>query len=299
MRRGPLLLAVAVFVLVRAQSGSWWWAGLAGIVANPILPIAIGLILGARGRGVDDEPKVFIPLPEIADDERSAQCVADVRGARDALIQIGSARIEMVRDIEVDEPDFGRGPFARGLNKFVDLMRHQVGEGVIDLRERRMMIDYGAYAEAQIGADHYGAYSGGPLRSVADMPGRAKEMEEQPTPLCFVAVLGHVARAAENGVDDVGGVRCRRLDVLLDLTASGPSGSATLWIPEWPDPARVPMVVWLEDSLLRRLRYQETAGTTYTLTLREVGLDLSALDWTRMGTFRTPPDQFRAEPNEI
>ncbi len=295
--RGPLLLGLAAFALVRIQSGSWWWAILAFMVVYLVLPMVIAIVLGFRAGKRPDPPKVFIPVPEIADDDVSRRCVAEVRDARDALIRIGSARIEHVRDIEIEDQKLGRGPLARGMNKFVDVVRHHVGEGVIDLRQHRMMLDYGHYAETQIGAEEYARYSGGPLRSVEDRPG--SRSEGWPTPLWFITVLAHATRAAESGEDDVDEDRCRQLDVLLNLTAPSPPESPPLWIPEWPDPTAVPLVVWLEGSNLRRLRYQETAGTTYTLTLRDLGLDLSGLDWERLGTFRTPDPNHHAEPNVV
>lgn len=297
-RRGFLLLGVAVFALVRVQSGSWWWALLASFAANPGLPIAIGLVLGSRAdKQVGTDTKVFIPVPQIADDDRSRHCVAEILGARDELIQTGSARIELARDIEGELTDLGCGLFARGMNKVFDAMRHHVGEGVIDLGGQRAMVDYGQYAEAQIGVDDYAGYSGGPMRPRPDAP--AYRSDERPTPLWFVGVLGHAVRAADTGEDDVDEVRCRRLDVVLDLTGPTPPGPPLLWDPGWPDPATVPMVVWLEGSLLRRLRYEETPGTTYTLTLRDVGLDLTGLDWARLGTFRTPETKLGTDQNVV
>lgn len=297
-RRGFLLLGIAVFALVRVQSGSWWWALLASFAANPGLPIAIGLVLGARaGEQVDTDPKVFIPVPKIADDDRSRHCVAEILGARDELIQTGSARIELARDIEVELTDLGRGLFARGMNKVFDAMRHHVAEGVMDLGGQRAMLDYGQYAEAQIGVHDYAGYSGGPMRPRADAP--AYRSDERPTPLWFVGVLGHAVRAADRGEDEVNEVRCRRLDVLLDLSGPTPPGPPQLWNPGWPDPGAVPMVVWLEGSLLRRLRYEETPGTTYTLTLRDLGLDLAGLDWARLGTFRTPETKLGTDQNVV
>lgn len=100
-------------------------------------------------------------------------------------------------------------------------------------------------------------------------------------------------------LQDVDGIRCRQLIVLLDLTAPAPRGSSPPWIPEWPDPTAVPMTVWIDGPLLRRLRYQEVAEITYTLTLRDPGLDLSSLDWDRLGTFRTPDDKLRGEANSV
>lgn len=297
-RRGFLLLGVAAFTLVRMQSGSWWWALVAGVTVNPGLLLATGAVAGTRARKqADTEPKAFIAVPEIADDERSRRWAAEVRKAREALIGIGSARIELVRDIEVEQQDLGRGLLARSMNRFIDLVRHHVGEGVIDLSHHRMMLDFGHYATAQIGADDYAGPSGGPLRSTADLPD--PRPFKNPTPLWFVAVIGHTTRAAESGADDVDGIRCRRLEVLLNLTDPAPPESPLQWTPAWPDPTAVPMVVWLEGSVLRRLRYEETPGASYTLTLRDIGLDLSELDWERLSTFRTPAESLRTEPNVV
>lgn len=237
----------------------------------------------ALRRRRDADGKIFIPVRAIADDAVSARCVADLRAARDEMLRVGSARIELVRDsASGPTPDLGRGSLARGLSKVVELMRHQVAEGVLDLRNQRTILDFGDYAETQIGAVRYAGRSGGPLNR------RADGTNPQPTPLWFFRLLDLAVRAADAGADDVDGVPCRRLDVLLDLSRALPADVAPLWTPKWPDPTAVPLVVWLDGKLIRRLRYEEAPGVTYTLTLRTFGLDVAGLDWARLGTFRTP-----------
>jgi hypothetical protein len=296
-RRGPLVLSVATFAIIGVQSGRWWWAALAGLVVNPVLPLVIGGVLGWRAGRASEEPKVFLPVRDIADDDRSRHCAAELRAAREALVRLGSARLEFSRDIDIDEPNFSRGFLARGLNQFAGALRHVVGEGVIDFHTDRVMLDYNSYAETSIGTQKYAGYSGGPLRPRQEDLGTA--IENRPTPQWLIAVLGHITRAAEAGEDDTDGNPWRRFDVLVDLRTRVSDRPAMTWVPEWPDPANVPLVVWLEDSSIRQLRYQETAGTTYTLTLRDLGIDVSGLDWDRLGTFRTPTPNHDADPNLI
>jgi hypothetical protein len=157
------------------------------------------------------------------------------------------------------------------------------------------MLDFGHYAETQLGADDFAGLSGGPLRSTAET---GLGTGRHPKPLWFINVLTSATRAEETGVEYVDDVPCRRFDVRLDLRDAallGPAESPSL---NWPDPTAVPLVVWLEGSLLRRIRYQETAPVTETLTFQDLGVNLSGLDWERMGTFRTPNPQV-ASPNAV
>jgi hypothetical protein len=297
-RHVPSLFSLAAFVLVRLLSGSWWWALLAALLA-PAIPITAFVIQGIRdARRTDAQPRRFIPVPEIEDDEQSRVLAAQLRASREDLIRSRSARVELVRVAEFEQPDLGRGPLAWGLHKFMDVLRHQVGEGVIDLSRNRAMTDYGFYALSVDGSSEYAGMAGSPLQPRDDADSLPVE---RPTPLWFITALGLATRAVVVGEDEIDGAPCDRLSVLLDLSAAARQGIPELRVPEWPDARTVPMVVWLEqnESALRRLRYEETPGITYTLTVRDVGLDLAGLDWERFGTFRTADDKLRGSPNVV
>jgi hypothetical protein len=290
-RRGFLIAGVAVFLLVLIRSGSLWRALLASLLVNPVLPVLIAIVLGVHAARQTDPPKVFIDVPEIPDNWESRTLVDEIKSVHRRLVAAGSVRVELVRHYDTEVPDLGRSLLARGLTRFAEKVRHQVAEGVVDLEHDRMMIDYGAFAVSQIGACVYPRYSGGPL-------GREpiRSFGEQPLPLWFIAVLNNVVRASMTGYDEIDDVSCRQIDLLLDLTIPVP-GSRDLWIPDWPDQAAVPMRVWLDGPTLRRASYRETPGRADTLTLRDLGVDVSGLDWNRTGTFRTPKPNHDAEPN--
>jgi hypothetical protein len=150
-------------------------------------------------------------------------------------------------------------------------------EGVIDLRARRYMIDFGAYAELYADGRQWGGRSG---RSLASLSPDTKHVRE--TPWRLLDLVGAIRAAHEIDREEIRGEICTRFtaDVATDrLTTTLPAG----WL---DDPAGPRLEVWIAEHYVRRVRVH-AEQRTQTLELWDIGTPTDALDWARLPTFRS------------
>jgi len=218
-----------------------------------------------------------------------AETLREVIARAEATLAAPSARIEWRIDTDITHPGRPRprpGLVARlaaaawkrvasgvDVADLRDAFRHQHGEGFLEPAAGRYQVDYRAYAELRVDGRRYAGLSGSPL-GPRFRDERPREEHDDPLGLLEMARAGTDARQA--GAEEVRGTMCRMVAVR--------SGSAEL-------------TVWIDDDHIRRVRYAEGAsspGTTvvrsWTLELWDWGVPADSLDWSRLPSFRTPPD---------
>jgi hypothetical protein len=232
--------------------------------------------------------------------------LALVQTARELTLDEGTARIKLIVDHswKMPWPYPRRGgvlrPFlnvskraAKQLVKkaWPDLdFRHQTAEGVIDLTGRRLryMLDYGSYARLYTDGQEWSGRSG---RAIATLP---PSFDQMPTPLWLLDLLAGVTDATDLGAEDVRGARWRHLTGHADLSRAAEVVPGALAVPareRFEDLLALPVDVWLDDTHIRRIRFNSDEGgeqRSETLELWGFGARVDDLDWTRLPTFRSP-----------
>ena len=228
--------------------------------------------------------------PGAAPPDGGAETISEVIARAEATLAAPSARIEWRIDTDVTHPERPRrrrrGPVARlataawkrlapGVDAadLRDAFRHQHGEGFLEPAAGRYQVDYRAYAQARVDGRRYAGLSGSPLgpRFRDDRP-----REEHDDPLGLLEMVRAGTDARQAGAEAVRGAMCRKVAVR--------AGSAKL-------------TVWIDDDHIRRVRYAECAPgpdtavvRSWTLELWDFGVPADSLDWSRLPSFRTPPD---------
>ena len=229
--------------------------------------------------------------------------LAALEAARERTLAAPSARIELLSDHTWEMPqmprrrqggllrlvaNLGRAAGKRLLKKAlrgIDL-RHQSAEGFLDLAQRRYMLDHGHYARLYAGGKEWDGRSG---RALATLPA---DEHQVPTPLWLLDILSGVTSAAEDGTDDVRGVRCRHLTATIDLSRASAATRDGVAVPargRFEDLLAVEAEVWIDDKHVRRIAFCSEQRTE-TLELWDFGIDVEDLDWTRLPTFRSPEE---------
>jgi hypothetical protein len=223
--------------------------------------------------------------------------------ARKRTTASGTARIELFVDHTWEMPPMPRrrrGGLLRPLMKagqavgkrllkqaFKDFsFRHQSAEGVLDLAERRYMLDYGSYARLYAGGKEWDGRSG---RRLATLP---PEEQKVPTPLWLLDVLDGVSSATDEGLEEVRGASCRHVSATTDLgraSAATPGGVAIPVRGRFEDLLALGVDVWFDDAHIRRVRF-ESENQTEMLELWDFGVPVDEFDWTRLPTFRSPEE---------
>ena len=195
---------------------------------------------------------------------------------------------------------------------------HRQATGYVDLLGRRMQIDYGSFAELQIGDQEWSGRSGRPLDT---LPAQQVRQSSPLWTLELLAGVDHATRSAsdpdesdpnESGTNDSGPNESSTAesdpDGAVDLgwqrfsaTASLPAAIAvhgrSMSTPardRYEDLLAIPVTVWIDDDgFLRRVQCKlrdETYADRTVLTLHEFGVDVDHLDWSRLPTFRSPEE---------
>jgi hypothetical protein len=231
-----------------------------------------------------------------------------VRAAREQLIAAGSARIDCTVEHTWTLPEFPAEPgrarvrpavfragkavgrvLCRVLTRRTDY-RQQTAAGVIDFAGRRSMIDYGHYAELQIGDQLWSGRSG---RPVSTLPPSAARVG---SPLWLVDLLGGITSAEDLAIE-ARAEPWRHLTMITNLAEASRQAPAGL-----ASPARdkleglfgLRVEVWLDDTQLRKVRFTDDYRIA-TVTFSDVGTDVEGLDWDRLPTFRSPEEQRESE----
>jgi hypothetical protein len=160
------------------------------------------------------------------------------------------------------------------------------GEGVVDFAGRRYLIDYGAYAVLYARDKEWSGRSGRELFTLEP------DLDVVPRPLWLLDLLAGVTSARDLGPDEVRGARCRHLAATADLGKASslmPGGLTPPSVRRFEDLLALPVEVWLDESNLSRVRFV-AKDHVETLELWDHGVSLDHLDWTRLPTFRTPPE---------
>src|SRR3954452_22144868 len=164
--------------------------------------------------------------------------------------------------------------------------RHQSAEGVIDVRGRRYMLDYGSYARSYADGKEWDGRSGRPLSTLPP------DDQELPTPLWLLDILAGLTSVADERAEDVRGTPCRCFTATVDIGRASkltPGGVAVPALGRFEDLLALPIEVCIDDRHVRRVRYR-AEHRTETLELRDFGVALAGLDWTRLPTFRSPEE---------
>jgi hypothetical protein len=229
-----------------------------------------------------------------------------VRCARRTL-SAGSARIAVTYDLDFSWPEERRTrrrrggllrPVGRALkaagkagwNAFLRShdFRHQTGEGVIEPRERRHMLDYGGWAEMFRDGTWWSGPSGAPLSHFHPEPNQ----QRVDAWWLLDALLGTTG-AEQVGEEEVGGTTCRKLQATVDMSRASEAAPAGLRVPRvshFGNLLELPIEVWIDDAHVRRLRFREGAEhaeTTTMVELRDFGEPDARLDWSRLPRFRS------------
>lgn len=142
--------------------------------------------------------------------------------------------------------------------------RHQSAEGVIDLRARRYMFDYGSYARLYADGKEWDGRSGRPLSTLPP------DDRELPTPLWLLDLLAGLTSAADERADHVRGTPCRCFTATVDIGRASklaPGGVAVPALGRFEDLLALPIEVCIDDRHVRRVRYRAEERTE-TLELR-------------------------------
>jgi hypothetical protein len=232
------------------------------------------------------------------DDERPA--IEVIAEALQRTQDAASARIELLVDYTWKMPPMPRrrrgglmAPVTRGAKAAGKRLlkaatgkfdfRHQTAEGVLDLRGRRYMLDYGAYARLYMDRREWDGRSGRPLSTL--LP----DEHELPTPLWLLDILAGVTAATGDGAEDVRGTQCRRFTATVDVSRASratPGGVAVPTLARFEDLLALPVEVVVDDRHVRQVRFR-SEHQTETLELWDFGVSLDDLDWTRLPTFRS------------
>ncbi len=162
--------------------------------------------------------------------------------------------------------------------------RHLVARGVIDLGRRRVMVDFGAYAESYADGEKWGGTPGQPI---AESP---PSDQDRPTALWLLDILAGVTDATAAGAEDVRGTPCRRYEATVDIGRASqrtPNGVAVPELGRFEELLAFPVEVCVDDAHVRRVRAR-FAQRTETIELWDVGAALDDVDWSRLPTLRTP-----------
>ncbi|MFC7626062.1 hypothetical protein [Microlunatus sp. GCM10028923] len=230
---------------------------------------------------------------------------AAIRAALQQTTQAGSARIVYALETDWTIP---RPPESndRGVRQFVArgvlavgkvlgpalfrLMtrgmdfRRQTGNGVLDISQRRSMIDYGGYAQLQVAEKEWRGRSGQLLDESFEDHARVG------SPLWLLDLLAGVSVAEEQGPLGPGPHIARYFRVTIDLaqaSAVAPFGMASPSRDHFEELHRLEAEVWLDDSHIQQIQFTD-GRQTYILTLSDFGADVDNLDWTRLPTVEPP-----------
>lgn len=114
------------------------------------------------------------------------------------------------------------------------------------------------------------------------------------SPLWLLDLLGGVVGAEDQGEDTVDGEPCRSVRVVVNLaeaSAALPGGMPSPARDRFDDLLALPVEVWVDSTHVRRIRITDTetahSSVVVTLTLREFGVSVDDLDWSRLPTFRS------------
>lgn len=155
---------------------------------------------------------------------------------------------------------------------------HLTGEGVLDLADRRFMVEYDTHAVLQVGAEEWSGRSGRPLDTLSASPSRI------PSPLWLVDLMAGIKSAEDRGTEEVDGQAWRHLLAtasLAEASARRPRGMASPARERYEELLALPVEVWLQDGHLRRLRFVGEPRTD-TVTFTDFGVPVDGLDWTRL-----------------
>jgi hypothetical protein len=235
------------------------------------------------------------------DDDRSAtELIAD---ARNRTLAAGSARVELLIDYTYTMPPMprrrrgglmrpvtaaakaaGKRLLKAATNNFD--FRHMTAEGVVDLEQRRYMLDYGSYARLYASGKEWDGRSGRRLSTLS--------IDEQlvPTPLWLLDILAGVTEATDDAPDEVRGRRCRRFTATVDLSRASQATAGGVAVPtlaRFEDALALSVGVCIDGEHIRRVRFRPEHRIE-TLELWDFGVALDHLDWTRLPTFRSPEE---------
>ena len=239
----------------------------------------------------------------------SERPVDALRRARERTLAAGSARIALSTEYTWSLPALPRRRRGGVLRPVLNVAKaagkrawrlaarsaHRLeAEGVLDLRGRRFMLDYGSYARLSAGGRQWSGRSG---QLLSTLPSDRDVLDG--APLWLLDLLAGAVDARDEGSNDVRGTRCRHLAVTADMSVASRATPGGLTIrtaigtsATFEDLLALAVAVWLDDAHIRRVRFA-SEHSTETLELWDFGTPVDDLDWTRLPTSRSPKEAAR------
>lgn len=150
---------------------------------------------------------------------------------------------------------------------------HLHGEGFVAPASERYLIDFGHYAEMFVDGQRFSGRSGQPVGPRY----RNRTTPERPNdPLTLLNLMPQATSARHAGDETLRGTMCRMVTVR--------AGSYEF-------------TIWIDDEYIRRIESEDRASNADArlsrrrrLELWDFGIPLDSLDWSRLPTFRSPPE---------
>jgi hypothetical protein len=237
----------------------------------------------------------------------------EIIACAERTLSVPRARIELSRDWRFAWPADRHAPNRRGglLRPVVKLAKagakaagkaawrrltsdadpaHLNAEGIIEPPRRRHMIDFGHYAELYKDGTRWGGRSGRPIATLDPWP-----PDRQIDLWWLIEVLRGTTDATVEAEEALHGATCRRVAAVVDLaraSALAPDGLHVPAVKRFEELSALPIIVWIDDQHVRRVRFREgdEASSTLTLDLVDLAPAPGELDWERLPTFRSPDE---------
>jgi hypothetical protein len=226
-----------------------------------------------------------------------ASAVADILAALDRTVDAGPARISVsfaFRSLDLPpHPRRRRGGLLRPLIRLVKAVAKQFGrqavgrftrslsgQGVIDLRERRYLLEEGSSVWL---FDGQRLWVGRSRQRLAEVPESSTPGVFYPfSPLWALDLLRGLTDAMSEATEGVRGVNCGRFQGRADLgraSALRPEGLGAPSADRFEELLALPVTVWLDGHHVRRVRVEAEAAV-HTVELFDIGT--ATADWSHM-----------------
>ena len=163
------------------------------------------------------------------------------------------------------------------------LFRQHSAEGVLDLANRRYMMDFGSFAMLGMGHHRWSGLSG---RAISTLPENAPTMWE---PLWLFALLQGATEIDVRGTEVLHGSACRRFAVRADVPRAAAGSPSDFPLPpaeNYGDLLGLLLELWLDgEGRIRRVTL-ETRLAALRLDLLDFAV-AEPSDWTRLPIFRS------------
>jgi hypothetical protein len=231
-----------------------------------------------------------------ADPAGDAAAVAEVIARLDRTLAAPSARMEYREDLEFLPKDLTPGVqlvsnavrFAwkrvvpEGIRTWLrEAGSHQVAAGIIEPAAGRYQMTYrgGSSSKVYVDGEHFTGFDGAPL---ADWNKDDSPVLHRDDPLAWLRLLLGVTEARYAGDETLRGTPCRKVILSKIL----PEMRARFQLSGHPKEDPAEFTVWIDEEHIRQVQAEvilsdKSGVETKTLKLRDFGVPVDSLDWTR------------------